>query len=346
VLLQENVPLAPLTTLGIGGPAQFYVRATSEREVSEAWHWSQEQGLDLQVLGGGSNVVIADGGLRGITLQMAVGGVRRKGAEIVVGAGEAWDGLVGWTVEQDLAGVECLSGIPGTAGGTPVQNVGAYGQDVAETISRVRALDRSSGEWIEMNAAECGFAYRSSRFNSHDQNRYIVTAVHFTLRPGGASTVRYPELAAALGPAPTLGETRAAVLAIRRRKAMLLEAGDPDARSAGSFFKNPVVSSSTYAELAQRLPVPPPHFPAGSAGVKLPAAWLIEHAGLYKGYRPAWNGHPAPVAISSKHALALVNCGGATAGDLQRLQREIQERVQQQFGVTLQPEPVFLGFAV
>jgi len=345
VLLQENVPLAPLTTLGIGGPAQFYVRANSEREVSEAWHWSQEQGLDLQVLGGGSNVVIADGGLRGITLHLAVGGVRRSGAEIVVGAGEGWDAFVAWTVEQDLAGVECLSGIPGTVGGTPVQNVGAYGQEVAETISRVRALDRSSGEWVEMDAAECGFAYRTSRFNTHDRDRYIVTAVHFALRPGGAPTVRYPELRRALGAAPTLRETRVAVRRIRQCKAMLLVEGDPDARSAGSFFKNPIVSASAYAKLAQRLLSPPPQFPAETGMVKIPAAWLIEQTGLRKGFRPVWNGNPAPVAISSKHALALINCGGATAHDLMRLQQEIQQRVHQQFDIELQPEPVFLGFA-
>jgi UDP-N-acetylmuramate dehydrogenase len=229
-----------------------------------------------------------------------------------------------------------------------VQNVGAYGQEVAETITRVRALDRSSGRFVELDRGACRFTYRTSIFNTSARDRYLVTAVRYALRPGAAATTRYVELQRKLaetGRPATLAAVRETVREIRRGKAMLLEAGEPECRSAGSFFKNPIVSEGEYAEVARRAGAEPPRFPAAAGQVKLPAAWLIERAGFTKGYRPRRSdGSISPVGISSRHALAIVNHGGGRSADVLALKREIQQRVFDRFGVRLHPEPVFVGF--
>jgi UDP-N-acetylmuramate dehydrogenase len=244
-------------------------------------------------------------------------------------------------VEDNCAGVECLSGIPGSVGGTPVQNVGAYGQDVSETIVRLCAIDTATLERVEFDTAACNFSYRQSRFNGPDRGRYILTHADYSLEPGGAPKIAYPELKryfSANHATPTLSQTREAVLAIRRAKAMVLDRNDVDSRSAGSFFKNPVVSIADYERIAASSAVQVPNFAAGEGHVKLAAAWLIEQAGITKGFVLG------PAAISSKHTLALINRGGATAADLLLLKEFVQRRVYERFGVELRPEPVMLGF--
>jgi UDP-N-acetylmuramate dehydrogenase len=259
--------------------------------------------------------------------------------EATCGAGEEWDTIVERAVARGLAGIECLSGIPGRVGATPIQNVGAYGQEVAETIARVRAYDLESGRFVEFAAAECGFGYRDSRFKREDRGRYVVTSVTFRLAPGGEPAVRYPELERALGEGRrSLAEVREAVIAIRRRKSMVLDPEDPDARSAGSFFVNPVVPDEVADRIAASHADPMPRY-AAPGGAKLSAAWLIERAGLSRGYR---NGN---AGISSKHTLAIVNRGGATAAEVVALAREVRDRVRDRFGVTLTPEPVFVGLS-
>lgn len=347
--LAENISLAPLTTFGIGGPSRYFCRAEREADIEAAWRWSREQNLPLLVLGGGSNLLISDEGFSGLTLQIALQGRERElgTGRVQAAAGENWDGFVAWCVAQDLAGLECLSGIPGTVGGTPVQNVGAYGQEVAETIRRVRAWDRATGTWVEMDHEACQFAYRRSRFNSTAQGRYIVTRVWFDLRPGDAPSLRYPELQRKLAehPAPNLQQVRDAVREIRRGKAMLLVEGEVECHSAGSFFKNPVVAPEQLGEIQRRAGAAPPQFPAGDGRVKIPAAWLIERAGFHRGFRPQRSdGSLSPAGISSRHALALVNYGHARAADVIALKERIQQTVAARFGVELHPEPVMVGF--
>jgi UDP-N-acetylmuramate dehydrogenase len=347
----ENVSLGALSTLGVGGPARYYARARTGGEVEEAVAWAAMRNLDLFVLGGGSNVLIADEGWPGLVLHVAIGGIEARPAgelvEVEAGAGEDWDRLVALTVESGWAGFECLSGIPGLVGATPIQNVGAYGQEVRETIARVEALDLHTRGRVEFTSAECEFGYRESRFKVRERGRYVVLGVTYQLAPGGAPALRYAELRryfAARGVEdPTLAEVRRAVLEIRRGKSMVLDAGDPDARSAGSFFVNPVLTAEEFAALeAREAPgLRPgervPGFAAGGGRVKLPAAWLIERAGFEKGYARGNAG------ISTKHALAIVNRGGATAAEIASLAREIRKRVRERFGVTLTPEPVFVN---
>lgn len=344
---QERVPLAPLTTLGVGGEARYLAEARSEDDACAVVRWARERGLPLFVLGGGSNVLIADRGWPGLALRVAIRGVeeRSEGKRrlFTAGAGEEWDALVARAVERDCAGIECLSGIPGTVGGTPIQNVGAYGQEIAETIAAVRVLDLESGELCELSNEECGFHYRSSRFNGRERGRYLVLGVSFALHPGGKPKIAYPDLKSAFAgrsAAPGLIEVREAVRKVRRAKAMLLEPGDPDEHSAGSFFKNPIVDAAQLAAIeraAEHHGLEAPRFPA-EGRTKVPAGWLIEHAGFHRGYVRG------PVGISSRHALAIVNRGGATAADIVALKDEIQQRVREEFGVELQPEPVFVGF--
>ena len=344
MLIRENVPLAPLTTLGVGGPARYFAEPTTEAEVVEAVEFARSQGLPLFVLGGGSNLVVADAGFAGLVLKIGIAKVTRRDSVFTAGAGCDWDALVAQSVDSDYAGLECLSGIPGTVGGTPVQNVGAYGQEVSETIVEVRALDLQSFEIKALANADCGFAYRSSLFNTAERGRYIILRVSFALRSGGAPRIRYADLEkhfAGHSGNPTLPEVRNAVREIRHGKAMLIVPGEEDARSAGSFFKNPVVPQAFYDELSNRLQpdgVTPPSYPAGDGRRKVPAAWLVEHAGFAKGYSKGAAG------ISRKHALAIVNRGGAKAADILALKDEIQTRVLDRFGIQLQPEPVFLGF--
>jgi len=349
MLIREQVPLAPLTTLGVGGPARYFAEARNEAEVVEAVEFARARQLPLFVLGGGSNVVVADAGFPGLVLKIGIADLssfttRQDDVIFNAGAGVDWDALVASTVEANSAGLECLSGIPGTVGGTPVQNVGAYGQEVSETIREVRVLDLRSLEIRILSNADCGFAYRSSIFNTDERDRYIILGVSFALRRGVKHSIRYADLQqffAQHSGEPTLAEVRAAVREIRHRKAMLIVPGDEDARSAGSFFKNPVVPQSFFEELSARMTargLQLPSYPAGDGFRKLPAAWLVERAGFAKGYSKGAAG------ISRKHALAIVNRGGATAAEIVALKDEIQERVADEFGIKLSPEPVFVGF--
>jgi UDP-N-acetylmuramate dehydrogenase len=356
MLMEENKPFAPFTTFGIGGPARWFVEAASEDEIVEAAAWARERGLALFVLGGGSNLLVSDAGFDGLVLRVGLRGIAVAEAAVdsgqtiyQVGAGEDWDGFVERAVRDNCAGVECLAGIPGTVGGTPVQNVGAYGQEVASAIERVRAFDLEEHVFVELSAAECGFAYRRSRFNSADRGRYVVTRVDYRLTPGGAPTLRYAELQRALaesereGREVSLAEVAAAVRRVRRSKGMLLVEGDPDCRSAGSFFKNPVVTEEQVRRIAECSAKEPPRFPAGAGPenigrVKVPAAWLIEQAGFAKGYALGAAG------VSSRHTLALVNRGGASAAEILALASQIATAVEARFGIHLEMEPVMLGF--
>jgi len=358
--IQENVPLAPLTTLQVGGAARYFAEVRRENEVREAAQFAKTHELQLFVLGGGSNLVVADSGWPGLVLRIAIGGItapttndtKPNAVLFSVGAGVHWDDFVAQTVAQNCAGVECLSGIPGSVGGTPVQNVGAYGQEVADTIESVRALDLKEDRIVVLPRPACGFRYRSSIFNSTERGRYIILRVNYRLQRGGAPSLKYADLQKhfAESPAqrktpPSLAETREAVRAIRRSKGMLLVPGDEDCRSAGSFFKNPVLSEAQFEELTARAVskgLEIPSYPAlavqNKVQRKVSAAWLVEHSGFSKGYALG------PARISSRHALALVNSGQASASDMLRLQQQIQEKVRENWEITLDPEPVFVGF--
>jgi UDP-N-acetylmuramate dehydrogenase len=356
MLIEENKPLAPFTTFGIGGPARWFVQAVTEEQIDEAAAWAGEHGVALFVLGGGSNLLVSDTGFKGLVLRMSLRGIavddapHHSGHAIYrVAAGEDWDAFVERAVQDNCAGIECLAGIPGTVGGTPVQNVGAYGQEVSSAIERVRAFDLQEHAFVEFPAAECGFSYRRSRFNSADRGRYVVTRVDYRLTPGGAPTVRYTDLQRALaeekkeGREPSLAEVAALVRRVRQSKGMLMVEGDPDCRSAGSFFKNPVVNEEQLRQIAAGSEKEPPRFPAGpeteSQGlVKVPAAWLIEQSGFAKGYTLG------SAAISSRHTLALTNRGGASSADILTLATAISSAVESRFGVRLEMEPVMLGF--
>jgi UDP-N-acetylmuramate dehydrogenase len=350
--IQENIALAPLTTFQVGGPARYFIEARTEHAVMEALAFATARHLPLFVLGGGSNLVIADQGWPGLVLKVSLRGVEFEGDRqkmlFIAGAGENWDDVVALAVSKGCAGIECLSGIPGTVGGTPVQNVGAYGQEVSETITRVRALEIASGNVIEMSNADCGFAYRASHFNGAMRDKYIVLEVDYLLERNGEPKIEYADVknffAATPGPEkPSLQQVRDAVRSIRQSKAMLIVPGDEDCRSAGSFFKNPLVSEAEAARvqaLAQKL-VPGktlPRYSASDNQVKLAAAWLVEQSGFRKGYSRG------PVGISHKHSLAIVNRGGATAKDIMALKEEIQHKVFDVWGVSLHPEPVFVGW--
>jgi UDP-N-acetylmuramate dehydrogenase len=398
-----KVMLAQYTTLGVGGPAARFVEAESDDEVIAAVRDADAVGEPVLVLGGGSNLVVADEGFPGAVVHVATKGVRVTPgpgdggdggagggaadggadggaghgaglAELTVAAGEDWDALVERCVAEGLSGVECLSGIPGLAGATPIQNVGAYGQEVAETVVSVRAYDRVRDTVVELANADCGFGYRTSAFKrsgaaargpdrggraaldpASATGRFVVLGVTFRLaRAPLSAPVRYRELARTLGVGEgdrvPLAEARAAVLTLRRGKGMVLDPGDPDTRSAGSFFTNPVIGQRQYDEVRRRAAarsgqpeaeVSVPHFPAPDGLVKVPAGWLIEHAGFAKGYP----GHGS-ARISSKHTLALTNLGDATAASLIGLAREIRDGVRQAFGVDLVSEPVLIGAAL
>ncbi len=340
LLIKENVQLAPFTTLGIGGEASFFVEAETEDELIEAIQFAEHRGLPVFILGGGSNVLVSDAGFHGLVIRVAIKGIE-WGEQVTAGAGEDWDGFVRQCVQRNLAGVECLSGIPGLVGGTPVQNVGAYGQEVSETITKVRAFDRQSKQIVELSNAGCGFSYRTSIFNSTERNRYIVLAVSFALKANGEPALLYPDVKnffVGRSGEPTLAEVRQAVIEIRSRKGMVIVPDDPDCRSAGSFFKNPVISVQAFAKLEAAAGERPPSFPAADGNVKVPAAWLIERAGFQRGYSKG------RVGISSKHTLAIINRGDATAQEVMDLVTEIQVGVQAKFCVALLPEPVFVGF--
>jgi UDP-N-acetylmuramate dehydrogenase len=408
--VREPVRLSRFTTLGLGGPARRFVVAGTDEEIIAAVRTADQRGEPLLVLGGGSNLVISDDGFPGTVIQVATKGIHRTtdpGAgpdaaglgpalpgtpvTLTVAAGEDWDTVVASCVAADLAGLECLSGIPGLAGATPIQNVGAYGQEVADTITRVRAYDRATAEVVDLAAADCGFGYRTSAFKRSITapavtGRFVVLEVTFQLISDRLSRpLRYAELAGTLGLDPArlnparpdpvrpnparpddrgqdegarapLGDVRSAVLRLRRGKGMVLDPADPDSRSAGSFFTNPVLNTAQLAALRRVVDercgpgVPIPQFPAGPGQVKVPAAWLIGQAGFGKGYQGAHRadgGRPGPAArISTKHTLALVNPGDARTADVVGLAREIRDRVRDIFGVELASEPVLVGVSL
>jgi UDP-N-acetylmuramate dehydrogenase len=348
--LLYNVPLAPRTTFGLGGAARCLVEASDEAGVVEALRWADAEGLPVLVLGGGSNVVVGDDGWDGLVVHVALRGVEVERSEgrscLRVAAGEPWDDLVARTVQEGWAGLECLSGIPGSVGATPIQNVGAYGQEVSEVITAVHVWDRRAGRRRVLSPPECGFGYRDSAFK-RDPDRAVVLAVDLALRPGGAPTLRYAELARAFeGTAsPTLPEVRERVLALRRSKSMVLDPTDENHRSAGSFFTNPVVERAVADALVEQAlreglvdrAAAVPRFPDEGGRVKLAAAWLIEAAGFRKGERRG------AVGISTRHALALVHHGGGRTRELLALAEEIRAGVHARFGIELRPEPVVVG---
>lgn len=344
--IQESVPLAPLTSMRVGGPARYLAETESEDDVREAVRFARARKLPLFVLGGGSNLVVADSGWPGLVLKVAIGGISSQGSSAVfdAGAGVNWDDLVAEAVARNCAGVECLSGIPGSVGGTPVQNVGAYGQEVSETIESVRVLDVREDRVSDFDRQSCGFRYRASIFNTTERGRYIILRVSFRLIQDGAPSLKYADLKKHFATAttqPLLAEVREAVRQIRRSKGMLIVPGDADCRSAGSFFKNPVLSDAQFQDLARRAElrgVQIPSYPALDAQRKVSAAWLVEQSGFAKGFTLGAAG------ISHKHALALINTGKASAADILQLKEKIQKGVQDAWGIVLEPEPVFVGF--
>jgi UDP-N-acetylmuramate dehydrogenase len=342
---RQNVPLALYTTFEIGGPAAWFGEAATEADVEAAIEFAEARKLRLFVLGGGSNVLVSDAGFNGLVLRVALRGVQQEGSFLSADAGEDWDALVSRSVNAGLAGIECLSGIPGTVGGTPVQNVGAYGQEVSRTIRIVRAFDRSQRKWVELSNAACGFAYRRSRFNQgEDRDRFIVSRVTYELAQNAPTAMIYADLKQYFKDrdiaVPTLQQVRDAVLHIRFGKGMVVTPDHPERRSAGSFFKNPVVAASVLPYISAAAGVPEsevPRYPASPDTVKLPAAWLLERAGFVKGYRRG------AAAVSTRHTLALTNQGGATAADIMALRDAIQSRVRELFGISLEPEPVWVA---
>ncbi|HEY1501617.1 MAG TPA: UDP-N-acetylmuramate dehydrogenase [Acidobacteriaceae bacterium] len=343
MILREQVSLADYTTFGIGGPARWFAEAGDEDSVLEAVHFARERGAPLFVLGGGSNLLVSDAGYPGLVLHIALRGISKEGNVFRTGAGESWDGFVSKAIDGGFGGVECLAGIPGTVGGTPVQNVGAYGQEVSASIVSVRILDLNHLTFGELPNSACGFAYRRSIFNSTHKGRFIVTRVDYKLRPSAFPVLQYPDLKryfqGRAGP-PSLKEAAAAVREIRHDKGMLLVEGEPDCRSAGSFFRNPVIPQAGYDEIAAKASGPVPCYAASHGQVKIPAAWLVEQAGFKKGFVLGAAG------LSSRHSLALINRGGATAAEISALRDLIVATVERRFGIALEPEPVFVGPAV
>jgi UDP-N-acetylmuramate dehydrogenase len=350
--LRQNVPLAPMTTLGIGGPARYFADAADVGALIAGVEWARSRSLPLFVLGGGSNIVVADGGFPGLVLRMALRGITARveadRAIVTAAAGEDWEPLVATCVARNWAGFECLSGIPGRVGATPIQNVGAYGQETSETLHSLEALDLATGKLEVMSAAKCEFGYRTSRFKTRDRLRFVITRVTYHLEVNGKSGLRYEELQRYLAERgaidATPGQVREAVLSLRKRKAMVIDPRDPDSRSVGSFFVNPTVTHEESELVRQRAAgfiaagEEMPSFRVGNDHVKLSAAWLIERAGINRGY--VLGG----VGTSTKHALAIINRGGGTAREVIELKELIQSRVRDAFGVLLTPEPVFIGF--
>jgi UDP-N-acetylmuramate dehydrogenase len=345
---REQVLLAPYTTFGIGGPARWFAEVNSEGDLLTAVTFARERHLPIFVLGGGSNVLIADEGFPGVVIHIAMQGIDEIPSadpatrRFAVAAGENWDNFVSFAVARNLGGIECLAGIPGTVGGTPIQNVGAYGQEVATTITGVRVLDVESLQWKKLSAGQCGFSYRQSIFNTAQRNRYIVTQVYFDLKTDAQPTLRYRDLQHYFKNrlAPGLAETAAAVREIRHAKGMLLVPGEADCRSAGSFFKNPTVPFDKLNEIAALLSFDVetiPKFPAGSDTVKLPAAWLLEQAGFHRGYALG------SAALSMRHTLAITNTGNARAADILALGNQIISKVEDRFGILLEREPLLIG---
>ncbi|HET9853555.1 MAG TPA: UDP-N-acetylmuramate dehydrogenase [Methylomirabilota bacterium] len=339
----EHAPLAPHCTLRLGGPARYLVEATDEVAVAEAVQWAAARRLPVRVLGGGSNLVIADEGVDGLVLRIALRGVTTReipgAVEVTAAAGEPWDDFVRLTVERGWAGLECLSGIPGLVGATPIQNVGAYGQEVSDTLTAVRALDRESGRVVTLAPAACGFGYRDSLFKSGAPGRYVVLAATYRLIPGGPPYLGYADIAREVGSAsPPLSTVRETVIRVRRSKSMVLDPGDPNVRSCGSFFLNPIVDAAALAAVEARAAgLSMPRWPQPDGRVKLSAAWLIERAGFTRGQAEG------PVGLSTRHTLAIVCHDGARARDVVAFARRVRAGVEARFGVRLHPEPIFWG---
>ena len=351
---RTNVRLADYSTIGLGGPARLFASCESVNDIRSALEYAHRSSVNIQVFGGGSNIIFPDDGLEGLVLHIALRGVatEERASEVVVdaAAGETWDNLVVRAVERGWGGIECLSGIPGTVGATPIQNVGAYGQEVSETLSSVNTIDRTTGNDVQFGRKDCDFGYRQSRFKGSDRDRFIITHVRFRFPKDGAPSIRYPELQRELdarGGIPTgargkpaLLNVREAVLAIRHRKSMVIDPQDENTRSVGSFFTNPVVPQATLDAVKLRWkatgdgsPVP---FYAADDGYKMPAAWLVERAGFSRGFRMGG------VGISAHHSLALVNLGGTTA-ELLSLADSIRTKVRTVFGIYLELEPVVVS---
>jgi UDP-N-acetylmuramate dehydrogenase len=348
IRVQEHVLLAPFNTFHIGGPASYFCEVASEAELVEAVQFARQHSLKIFILGGGSNLLVGDDGFDGLVVRIVIDGKVEpvqdgRFVEYGVAAGTDWNAFVLRVCEQGISGVECLAGIPGSVGGTPVQNVGAYGQEVASTITAVRAFDLEAGDFVTLSHGECGFAYRHSIFNTSQRGRYVVTAVTFRFDVEARPNLAYADLQRnfadwdANKPAPTSLDVYHAVRAIRHRKGMLIVEGEADCRSAGSFFKNPVVAATALERIAANLELPIgeiPHWPAADGKVKLPAAWLLEKAGFTKGFELGQAG------ISSRHTLALINRGHATAADIFALRDRILSEVFSRFGIRLEQEPV------
>ena len=353
-VIQEHVALGPLTTLGLGGKARHYALCESVQECRAALTFAHTARTPVHILGGGSNTVFLDEGFPGLVIHVAIPGIAittvSSGALVQAGAGELWEDVVTTAVARGLGDIECLAGIPGTTGASPIQNIGAYGQEVRETIDVVTALDRNTLEECTFSGKECRFGYRTSRFKQEDRDRFLITGVSFRLRPDARPAIRYPELAKAVaadGPIedlgsgqPVLNRVRRTVLHLRRTKGMVIDPHDTESRSAGSFFMNPVIPLDALSQAQERWHAAGhsdeiPSFPA-SGGIKVPAAWLVEHAGFARGTRRG------NVAVSAKHALALVNHGGSTA-ELLSLAREVQDAVAHTFGIALAIEPVIVS---
>lgn len=349
--LRENVLLKPYTTLEVGGQSRYFVEAKDEETVFEAVAWAKKENLPLFILGGGSNLVIADEGFSGLVLHINTQGVETKLQDskvfVTAKAGETWDDFVALTVKNNWQGIECLSGIPGKVGATPIQNVGAYGQEVKDTITQLQAYDRETEKIICFSNKECLFSYRQSFFKSDAKDRYIILSVTYLLSLIASPAITYPELEKYIleniSLNPTLKDVREGVLTLRRSKAMVVDALEPDSKSVGSFFMNPIVDKEKLLLIKEKLAKEDfigniPEFSAAEGKVKLSAAWLIERAGFKKGYRKG------SVAISSRHALALVNKGNGTAREIYLLAEEIQGKVKEKFNVSLEKEPIYVGF--
>jgi UDP-N-acetylmuramate dehydrogenase len=346
----DQVPLAPYTTLGLGGAARFFAEVKAPADMAEAVRWAADRGVACFVLGGGSNLVVGDGGFPGLVVHPIFSGQAwtetDAGAVVEAQAGEPWDDVVVESVRRGVLGIECLSGIPGSTGAAPVQNIGAYGQEVAEAIERVRVLDRRLLDVRDLAARDCGFGYRDSLFR-REPDRVIILSVTLRLCRNRPAAIRYGELASALAEEqhPTPAQIRGAVLGLRRKKSMVFDPDDENRRSVGSFFTNPIVAAAAAEGIVARAlaggmaasAAEVPRFPLPEGRVKLAAGWLIERAGIGKGFRMG------SVGISSRHALALVHHGGGSTADLLRLALHVRQAVRDRFGVVLVPEPVFLG---
>ncbi len=343
--ISSAVPLADLTTIGVGGPARRLLEVDSTVALVAAVRDADTNSEPVLLLGGGSNVVVPDDGFPGLVVLIRTSGITRRGTSLTAAAGQPWDALVSYAISHQLAGIECLAGIPGLVGATPIQNVGAYGQEVSEVIQRVSAYDRRDGAVRDLAGDECGFGYRTSRFKS-EPGRWVVTEVEFRLRETAQSgPLRYGELSRALDLTPEatapLEAVRSAVLQLRRRKGMVLDPTDPDTASCGSFFTNPVLDADAYRQLSARVAADVPRFTEPDGRFKVPAAWLIEWAGFVKGFG-AEVGH-GRARLSSKHPLAITNRGGASAAEILTLARVVRDGVRDQLGVVLVNEPVLIG---